>query len=282
MLPRDHASVLLQAVAVCKISWGRYRTKVARGSTDEKTTARDTDQKSLDRHTIFAEMANANAPAPEKTDDRLTDEAQNLIAAGVLTTSSNMQTISFRVLSDPRVLSRLLHELKEAAPDPDNLPPLNALEKLPYLTAVIWEGLRLNYGVGHRLQCVSPDVALRYAGWTIPTGVPVGMTGVLVHDSPAVFPEPAAFRPERWLPLETEGRRLQKYLVAFGRGTHSCIGMNLANAELYLTLAAVFRRFGDRMEVVDTTWERDVAMATDALSPFPTQGSQGLQVIVKD
>lgn len=58
--------------------------------------------------------------------------------------------------------------------------------------------------------------------------------------------------------------------------------MNLANAELYLALTAVFRKFGNRMTVVDTSWEKDIAMAIDAFSPFPMEGSNGLQVCVHE
>lgn len=183
-----------------------------------KSTGASTDPKSNGRPTVFGGMANADVPESEKSDERLTDEAETLIAAGVLTTSTILQTITFHVLWDPKVLSCLISELHEAVPDANSLPSLNALERLPYLTAVIWEGLRMAYGVSHRLQRVSPDVALRYADWSIPPGVPVSMTSVLVHDNPALYPEPKSFRPERWLPLESEGRRLQKYLVSYGRG----------------------------------------------------------------
>ena len=51
------------------------------------------------------------------------------------------------------------------------------------------------------------------------------------------FSEPRVFRPEGWLVVVTG--RLDKYLVAFGRGSRNCVGMNLGVAELYLSLAAV-------------------------------------------
>ena len=36
-------------------------------------------------------------------------------------------------------------------------------------------------------------------------------TSMHIHDNAAIFPDPRAFKPERWLPIETEGARLQKY-----------------------------------------------------------------------
>lgn len=48
---------------------------------------------------------------------------------------------------------------------------LKELEQLPYLTAVIWEGLRLSFGVVAHLQRISPDQVLRFGEWEIPAGV---------------------------------------------------------------------------------------------------------------
>lgn len=52
---------------------------------------------------------------------------------------------------------------------------------------------------------------------------PVGMTSVMLHDNPHLFPSPRPFQPERWLqPSKTQ---LRKYLVPFSRGSRSCLGM---------------------------------------------------------
>lgn len=62
--------------------------------------------------------------------------------------------------------------------------------------------------------------------WEIPTGTPVGMTAVLVHLNADLFPEPRAFRPERWLDADGKrDRRLEKYILSFSRGSRQCIGI---------------------------------------------------------
>jgi len=48
------------------------------------------------------------------------------------------------------------------------------IEQLPYLTAVITEGLRIGYGVSHRLQRLFSDTVLQYNGYAIPTMTPIG------------------------------------------------------------------------------------------------------------
>jgi cytochrome P450 len=47
----------------------------------------------------------------------------------------------------------------------------------------------------------------------------------MVHKNPDIFPEPEKFDPERWLRAAEKGQPLTRYLVAFGKGTRSCIGV---------------------------------------------------------
>ena len=79
------------------------------------------------------------------------------------------------------------------------------------------------------------------------------------------------FRPERWLE-ENAKERLRRYLVNFSKGTRMCLGINLAYAEIYLTLAAVFQRFD--LELVETTRE-DVDIVHDFFHPSPRLDSKG-------
>ena len=58
---------------------------------------------------------------------------------------------------------------------------------------------------------------------------------------PTHFPHPETFRPERW--LGPESVQLENKLITFSRGPRSCIGINLAYAELYLNFAYIFRKF---------------------------------------
>lgn len=97
--------------------------------------------------------------------------------------------------------------------------------------------------------------------------------------SPEVFPDPDEFIPERWLnnPVTDKGRSLNRYLVVFGRGPRSCIGMNFAYAVLTHTIAGVYRNL--RFELYETE-RKDVDMASTFFVPFPYKGSQGVRVLV--
>ena len=226
--------------------------------------------------TIFHELIQtSDLPPEEKTLPRLVNEGQAVVAAGQVTTAHYLNTTVYHILANPEILSELKAELEQAMPDND-LPSQQILEQLPYLNAVVHEGYRISYGVTHRLQRVSPDAALIYHDYVIPAGTPVGMTSILMHENPKYFPDPKAFKPQRWL-NPGEQTRLGKYLVNFSKGTRGCLGQHLAQAEIYLTLAALFRRFD--MELYQTTRD-DIDVAHDFFNPQPRKGSEGLRVIV--
>ena len=186
-------------------------------------------------------------------------------------------------------------ELKTAVPEPDTTVALPVLEKLPYLNAVVQEAVRLSYGVASRLQRISPDKALRFTDscngkeWVIPPGTPVGMTSVLIHHDESIFPTSHSFIPERWI----ENPRLDRYLVSFSKGSRQCLGINLAYAEMYLCLAAIFSRFGSggkegvRMQGDEGVLElfetglRDVEVQADGFIPLAAEGSEGIRIRVR-
>ena len=102
------------------------------------------------------------------------------------------------------------------------------------------------------------------------------MSPHFVHLSPDFFPEPKRFLPERWLPNSPIPGN-ENFLAPFSKGTRGCIGLNLANAELYMATATIFRRFD--FELFETT-SRDVTIAWDAfVGQFP-RDSKGVRAKV--
>ena len=157
---------------------------------------------------------------------------------------------------------KLVQELRTVIPPRTDHPNLQGLEKLPYLTGVIQEALRMTHPVTHRECRAFPDKALTYNGLTIPPGTVIHVTMLLIHENEYVFPEPRAFKPEMWLG-GTE-QQPQRYLVPFSRGARVCLGINLAWAQLYLVQATVSRRFD--FDVSNVVCERDVDVAADCYS----------------
>ena len=226
---------------------------------------------------IFNEMAhNDKVPPEEKSLNRLTDEAVLFIVAGNETTGNGLSVITFHVLNTPSILKNLKDELSIAIPNVNTVPSWRDLENLPYISAVIKEGLRMSYGVVSRMPRVSPNAPLKYKDWIIPPNTPVSMNNMDMHDDPSVFMNPKLFDPDRW--LQPGAAELMKQLVPFCRGTRACVGMNLAYAEMYITLATLFRRY--EMELSETG-PVDVEVAHEYHIPQVKNGSKGLRVLVK-
>lgn len=105
------------------------------------------------------------------------------------------------------------------------------LQALPYLTAVVKEGLRVSMANPTRLPRVVPTGGWTFKGTLFPAGSIVGCSGYELHFNADVFTEPRKFIPERWLePTEA----MFKYWFAFGAGSRACIARNLATLELHL------------------------------------------------
>ncbi|EFW15797.1 conserved hypothetical protein [Coccidioides posadasii str. Silveira] len=241
-------------------------------------------------NTIFHELLTGSLPPQEKTFTRLKQEGQLIVGAGTETVGWSLSVITFYILAHPAVLEKLRKELEEAIPDPSILPSVTTLENLPYLSAVVAEGLRLSYGVISRSQRISPYEPLifepasdqeNHIKHVIPAGTPVGMTSYLIHHNPEIFPDSSKFIPERW--LDQDGKRhrhLDPYLMTFSKGSRQCIGINLAYAELYLIISSLIRRFGGRMELFETTM-RDVVPKKDYFLPVPDSDAV-VQVLVRE
>ena len=99
--------------------------------------------KSREQKTVMWELAHESAlPPHEKTLERLAVDSNSILAAGFETTGSALSHLVYCTLETPEIHHRLLKELEVAIPDPDQMPGYRALEKLPYLRAVVKEALR--------------------------------------------------------------------------------------------------------------------------------------------
>jgi cytochrome P450 len=176
--------------------------------------------------TIFHQLLDPNAAeghvVPNVED--LTDEMFTILTAAAETTGHTMTMTTYYVLSNPTIYKTLVAELKTAFPDKKiNLDYLT-LEKLPYLTAVIKEGLRLSYGaVGRLPRVIETDEAI-FNGYHVPKGTTVGMSSWIMNRNTDNYPDPEKFDPERWTNPEV-AKKLDKYFVPFSKGSRQCVGM---------------------------------------------------------
>ncbi|KAI1777461.1 cytochrome P450 [Hypoxylon cercidicola] len=236
-----------------------------------------------DRPTIFSSLL----LDPKRKDGlNLTDEAGALLGAGTETTSWALVVISYHLLSKPELLERLRSELSQAVEDPRHLPTWSVLEGLPYLQAVVKEGLRLSYGVTTRSARIPTREDLMYRGnwkgkpveYVIPRGYGIGMSNGITHHDEDVFPDSHSFIPERWLDDQNR-KQLDHGMVAFSRGARACLGINLALCEIYVGIAALALRVLPQMKLFETT-VKDVEWDHDMFIPMPSATSKGVRVTV--
>jgi cytochrome P450 len=165
-------------------------------------------------------LLNSDLPDVEKSNARLGDEAQLIVAAGLITTSWALSVASFHIISNPEVSRKLRHEILSATSAVQNA-ELHELEKLPYLHGCVREGIRLAHGITTRNPRLTPDSDLKYGDWIIPRNTPVSMTNVDVLMNKDIYPDPDKFIPERWI----NDPGLDRYFVPFGKGSRMCLGI---------------------------------------------------------
>ncbi|KAL6242810.1 hypothetical protein RBB50_010456 [Rhinocladiella similis] len=177
-------------------------------------------------------------------------QAQATIFAGADSTAIVLATILFHLVQYPDVHKQLYDEVES-----EQAQKMDA-SQLPYLRAVVKEGLRLGMTNPTRLTRVVPPSGLQVYGQTIPAGTVVGCAAYVLHHDAEVFDKPFDFQPGRWLDNEEippsidgdevpqflpKGHRdlMEKHMMPFGLGLRACLGKNLALQEIHEAVRVV-------------------------------------------
>ncbi|KAF5490301.1 Cytochrome P450 monooxygenase hmp1 [Colletotrichum fructicola] len=164
----------------------------------------------------------------EKESESLTMEEQYangflFMTAGTETIASALSAITFYLLQNPRHLEKVTKEVRLRFSTSEDM-SLEALASLPYLQAVIQEGLRLHPPLPIMLPRVIPKGGARVAGEWIPGGTIVGIHFLSMHTQKLYFKKPLEFHPQRWLrDPEFENDQLDM-AKPFLMGPFNCIG----------------------------------------------------------
>jgi cytochrome P450 len=180
-----------------------------------------------DRRDILSLLLQARTEEGEALTDReLRDELLTLVLAGHETTANSLAWIWERLVRTPAAHDRL----RDAVRGGDGALSAGVVEQ------TILEGMRSRPVIpiiGRRVA-----VPWRLGEYAVPAGTPVTMSILLIHHREDVYPDPFAFRPERW-----EGQKPGTYTwIPFGGGIRRCLGAALAMAEQRVVLEAMARR----------------------------------------
>ncbi|GAB4819482.1 hypothetical protein N2152v2_006528 [Parachlorella kessleri] len=177
------------------------------------------------------------------TDMQIGAQCSTVIAGGFETSANTLAFTLHLLAHHPEAQAKLLAEVD--AFGRDKALTLEDLPKFPYLDAVIHESLRLYPPGWIGTRVANEDVVLgdQKGRYLIPQGTHVHINIFGLHRDPAIWPEPEAFRPERFLNKEEmEGRHSNAWL-AFGVGPRMCIGWKFAMQEMELVLIRLFQQY---------------------------------------
>ena len=179
-----------------------------------------------DRADILSVLLHAKTEDGETlTDKEVRDELLTLVLAGHETTANSLAWTWERLVRNPEAYDRLRETVRSDHEVEDNV------------EAVIVEGMRSRPVVpmiGRRVT-----VPWRLGEYAVEAGAPISMSILLLHHREDLYPDPFAYRPERWL----NGRKPGTYeWIPFGGGIRRCLGAALAMAEQRVVLEAMTRR----------------------------------------
>jgi cytochrome P450 len=177
-----------------------------------------------------------NPSEPGMSDQQIRDEAMTIFLAGYETTANAMAWTWHLLGSAPHVVEKLHDEIRHVLGD--RPPTVDDVTRLEYTRSVIAESMRIYppaWTMGRR--ALEPH---QIGDYEIEKDALVLTSQWVVHHDPRWWPDPLAFRPERWRP---EARRLRFSYFPFGGGARLCIGESFAWTEAILLLAAIAQRW---------------------------------------
>jgi cytochrome P450 len=188
---------------------------------DERRAAGETD-----REDILAMLLTArHEDGSEMTPEELRDELMTALVAGHETTASQLAWAFERLAREPRVAEKLRAEA-------------DAGESNEYVTATVNEILRLRPVLPNAEPRLTKQ-PVTIGGYDYPAGVSLLASAWLVHHDPEIYPDPFAFKPERFVGVSPGTYTW----LPFGGGRRRCLGASFALQEMKIVLRAVVQRF---------------------------------------
>ncbi|RYP06738.1 hypothetical protein DL764_002990 [Monosporascus ibericus] len=182
-------------------------------------------------------MAVAREIVSKRFEPKAEDQQDMLIIAGSDTTSTALRATMLYIITTPYVHQKLVNEINEAIRAGRVSSPISNNEAiaLPYLQAVIYEGLRIHSPFTALLLKQVPPEGDTYQGKFIPGGTCIGHSTWSVMRNKQIFGDDAElFRPERWLNIDPQERAAMERTVelVFGYGRWVCAGKVVVFMEL--------------------------------------------------
>ena len=189
---------------------------------DERRGAAESGEERTDVLSML--LAARHEDSSPMSDQEIRDELMTALLAGHETTASQLAWAFERLSREPHVTATLVKELD--AGDGDE-----------YLTATVQEIMRLRPVLPNAEPRLTKQ-PVEIGGVRYPAGVALLASAFLVHRDPEIYPDPYAFRPERFV-----GNPPGTYTwIPFGGGRRRCLGASFSLQEMKVVIRAVLTR----------------------------------------
>ncbi len=209
----------------------------------EERRATDTDGDDVLAMLLKARHGDGSPMSPQE----LRDELMTALVAGHETTASELAWAFERLAREPGVVERLTDEI-------------DAGESDDYLTATVNEILRLRPVLPNAEPRLTKQ-PVKIGGYEYPAGVSLLASAWLVHHDPEIYPDPYAFRPERFLD-KAPGTYTW---IPFGGGRRRCLGASFAVQEMKIVIREVLGRYAlaPASPIPEKTGRRSITFSPD-------------------
>lgn len=171
-------------------------------------------------------------------EEELRDELMALLMAGHETTATAIAWAMYWIHQEPGVKEKVLAELEALGANPTPM----EIAQLPYLGAVCQETLRRSPVAMFTFPRVAQE-PIELMGHSFAPGTTFLGCIFLTHQREDLYPEPKAFRPERFL----EHKFSPYEFIPFGNGARRCVGAALAQYEMKLVVATLLANYAFRL-----------------------------------
>ncbi|MGH3923309.1 MAG: cytochrome P450, partial [Pseudonocardiaceae bacterium] len=171
------------------------------------------------------------------SDQQVSDEIVTILTAGMETTALALAWLFHELGQHPEVERRFHAEIDQVLDG--RMATFNDIPRLEYTQRIISEILR-KYPILILMRRARTDVDL--GGVHIQPGTEVALSQYALHHDPHLYPDPARFDPDRWLP-DRAARLPRGAFIPFGAGLHHCPGYSFAETEIAIVAATVAARW---------------------------------------
>ncbi|XP_033364391.1 probable cytochrome P450 4aa1 isoform X1 [Bombus vosnesenskii] len=184
-------------------------------------------------------MVEINEKHPCFSDKDIVEECCTFMLAGQDSVGTATAMTLFLLANNPEWQEKCIEELDRIFDGNPKLPTINDLKDMKCLEMCIKESLRLYPSVPMIARKLGEDVKI--GKYVIPTGCSVLISPYATHRLPHHFPDPEAFRPERFDAENSEKRHPYAH-IPFSAGPRNCIGYKFAMLEMKSMICAILRR----------------------------------------